>query len=812
MFRAIPIESFIASIGATRVQLGTATSIQAITSDSRRALWVQPTAFFAFITPSGDGHAFAHHAMAQGAAMVVLQKDHAQVPSIQAKAKEAQVHVLLVEDVWRALHQLAAQHRDQLTGEVIAITGSNGKTTVKEILYHLLEDKEVARSPRSFNSQLGVPLSILGAPMDASMLLLEVGVGAMGDMQKLAPWVQPNGGIFTSLGDAHDAGFLDRGQKLHEKASLFEGASWVVAPMSQPEIGIALQAFTTVHAFSYDDAEATVYFEWREGILSWQHNTLGIKGSAPCPHLSKIETQNIAAAITALLVMGHKWNPERLQDVRSAGVRMERQQGIQGWTLLNDSYSSDIESLSWALEVLGQAEASPKVAWVAAPEGGKDFVAWMDTACQQWGIDVWYGIGKGCEGHQHYAESVTSFLAEKPWEHLGAPGTLLIKGPRRSELERLLPYVQAQHHDTILGLDLEALAANLRHYRTILQAPRMMAMVKANAYGLGAVTIAQALVKHHVDYFGVAYADEGVALRQAGIQTPIMVMNPGEQSVETLLSYHLEPEIFNHTSLVRYGQAYVRHPSDVPGRIHIKVDTGMHRLGFLPEEGAAVAEWVSAFPGLEVVSVMTHLASAEDPSQDDFTAIQATRFTQFYEDFTHVLGYAPLRQMANTPGTVRHPTLQGDMVRLGIGLFGDSPVASDRAQLQPVVHVETRISHIQSVPAGEGLSYGHGDAATYERRIATLPMGYADGFPRALSHGVGHVLIGGQPCPVVGKVCMDMTLVDITHCAAEVGDAVEVLGANLRLHDFAQRCGTISYEVLTRFSERLGRTVWNPNA
>ena len=339
-----------------------------------------------------------------------------------------------------------------------------------------------------------------------------------------------------------------------------------------------------------------------------------------------------------------------------------------------------------------------------------------------------------------------------------------------------------------------------------------MTMVKANAYGLGAVTIAKALAKHHVDYFGVAYSDEGVALRQAGITQPIMVMNPGEQSVEVLLEHRLEPEIFNWNSLERYGQAFLRHPGEVPGRLHIKVDTGMHRLGFLPHQGAEVAEALRAYPGVEVVSVMSHLASAEDPSQDAFTRQQYEAFERFYAEFTAALGYEPLKQVANTPGTARHPYLLGDMVRLGIGLYGDSAVAEDRALLQPVVYVHTQISHLQEVPAGEGLSYGHGHSAAHVRKIATLPMGYADGFPRILSDGRGEVLIHGRRCPVVGKVCMDMTLVDVTGLEVAIGDSVEIIGAHLTLHEFAKRSGTISYEVLTRLSERLGRTVWNPNA
>ncbi|NDH90833.1 MAG: alanine racemase, partial [Flavobacteriia bacterium] len=320
-------------------------------------------------------------------------------------------------------------------------------------------------------------------------------------------------------------------------------------------------------------------------------------------------------------------------------------------------------------------------------ENMKNFGAWMADAVKRHGLDDWMGIGPGTEEAGGHWSSVEAFLADQPWMHGPTHGTLLLKGPRKAGLERILPYLRSQHHDTHVSLDLEALAANLRHYRGRLNGQRVMAMVKANAYGLGAVTVAKALAKHHVDYFGVAYSDEGVALRQAGIAQPILVMNPGEQSVEVLLEHRLEPELFNWTSLERYGQAFLRHPGEAPGRVHIKVDTGMHRLGFQPSQGAEVAEALRAYPGLEVVSVMSHLAAAEDPQQDAFTRQQFEAFEHFYRDLAGRLGYEPLKQMANTPGAVRHPYLLGDMVRLGIGLYGDSAVPEDRALLQPVVYV-----------------------------------------------------------------------------------------------------------------------------
>jgi alanine racemase len=808
MFPAISIERFAELLGADIRLRGTGASVQAVVSDSRQALWIQPTAFLALQTQSGDGHQYALHAAQQGAvALVVAQNGTFDLPP----DLPGECSVLVVDDPWAALRRLAAHHRREMNGTLIAITGSNGKTTVKEYLYHLLGDARIARSPKSFNSQLGVPLSLLSAPVAAPGMILEVGVGASGDMALMAPWVRPNVGIFTHLGDAHAAGFSSGAQKAIEKAQLFAGADWVVVPAAESEIAAAISVPT--RSWSWNTSlDADLMFRWEAGVLRWTDQSGEISGEASCPALSAVEAHNVASALTCIFYLGWPWNPEGLSDVRSAGLRMERLPGVSGWTLLNDAYTSDLDALGWALESLAAEPKGPRYAVVATPIGVNGFSAWMDGACAARGLDGWWGIGSDLAAEGRGYPDVEAFRVAAPWESVETPGVMLLKGPRRARLEALLPALKARHHDTVLGIDLEALAANLRHYKSKLSGQRIMAMVKANAYGLGAVTVAQALAKHHIDYFGVAYVDEGLSLRQAGIQTPIMVMNPGEQSVEGMLAYGLEPEIFHFSALERFGQAFLRYPESALGRVHIKVDTGMHRLGFQPDQGREVGRRLAAWPGLEVASVMTHLASAEDAEQDAWTAGQGKAFELFYEDLVEELGYRPIRHLANTPGVVRHARLRGDMVRLGIGLYGDSPVESDRADLQPVVYVQTRISHLQDIPAGEGVSYGHGDPAPHIRRIATLPVGYADGFPRTLSFGQGEVVIHGRRCPVVGAVCMDMTLVDVTAISPEVGDAVEIVGAQLHLHEFAQRCGTISYEVLTRFSERLGRTVWNPNA
>ena len=369
----------------------------------------------------------------------------------------------------------------------------------------------------------------------------------------------------------------------------------------------------------------------------------------------------------------------------------------------------------------------------------------------------------------------------------------------------------ARQHDSVVELDVDAMEANLRHYRAMLpQGTRIMAMLKANAYGLGAVPVARALERHRLDYLGVAYPEEGRELREAGIRTPIMVLNPGEPSFDLMLRYRLEPEIFSWERLRAFADAYARHP-DALGEVlvHIKVDTGMHRLGFEPNEGRAVADAVRALPGVRVASVLSHFAAAEDAAKDEFTRQQWAEFTRFADALEAGLGSTVWRHMANTAAVARHQWAAGGMVRLGIGLMGASLDPADAAALQPVVHVTTTVSQIRHVPAGEGVSYGSTDALDRDRLIATLPIGYADGIPRALSNGRGKAFAHGSYLPIVGRVCMDMLMVDATDVPLKVGDRVELLGRHVRLEDVALACGTISYEVLTGLSPRLPRLAAN---
>ena len=744
--------------------------VRRMATDSRTTQ-TEPALFWALTTPSGDGHRHLAEAVERGCvAAVVARKSWAEhaVPNLD---------VLLVDDVWAALFTLAEAHRAAYRGPVVAVTGSNGKTSVKELLAHLLGDPTVARSPRSYNSKLGVPLSVLHFALDASMWIVEVGISEAGDMARFTPWLKPTHGIFTGLGDAHDAGFPSREAKLAEKMSLFAG----VASVLVPDRGTGTGEGASVAGLSGAALRPAGSVLRTEGGF-W----VGPDGqNFAVPTESEAERSNAQLALAACYELGRI--PHDFDQRPRGPLRVERRAARWGGgALLVDRYALDEASAFEALELLAQEAATPKTALIftANPERWTEPVARWSAQMPGLKIAV-------CAPHD-------------PAPEWGTEGAVLLKGHGvESALEERL----ARQHDSMVELDVDALAANLRHYRSLLpQGTRIMAMLKANAYGLGAVPVARALERHRLDYLGVAYPEEGRELREAGVRTPIMVLNPGDPSFELMLRYRLEPEIFSWERLRAFAEAFARHPESLGEvLVHLKVDTGMHRLGFAPHEGRAVAEALRAIPGVRVASVLSHFAAAEVPEQDSLSRQQWAQFSHFADQLEAGLGTKIWRHMANTAAVARHPWAAGDMVRLGIGLMGASLDARDAQALQPVVHVTTTVSQIRCVPAGEGISYGATDAADRERVIATLPIGYADGIPRALSNGVGRAYANGFFMPIVGRVCMDMLMVDATGVPLNVGDRVELLGRHVTLESVALSCGTISYEVLTGLSPRLPR-------
>ena len=755
-----------------------------------RTTQTEPALFWALSTPSGDGHRHLAEAKERGCVAAVVTAEG------WANAKNTGLVPLVVDDVWAALYRLAAAHRAAYRGPVVAITGSNGKTSVKEQLAHLLGDPTVARSPRSYNSKLGVPLSVLQFPLDASLWVVEVGISEAGDMARFTSWLNPTHGIFTGLGDAHDAGFSSREAKLADKMSLFLGVKQLL--VADGSLAAGSLAGGSLAAGSLATGQRDGGQGNNDQIIKLTNDVLRTEGSFwlgpdgqrfAVPMESEAERSNAALALAATYALGR--TPHDFDSRPRGPLRLERRAARWGGgALLVDRYALDEASATEALEILAQEPASPKTAIIF----DKDSARWM-TALQRWAT-------------KFPSIELRVCAPQDSAPGIGEGGAVLLKG---HGVEAALEARLARQHDSVVELDVDAMEANLRHYRAMLpQETRIMAMLKANAYGLGAVPVARALERHRLDYLGVAYPEEGRELREAGIRTPIMVLNPGEPSFDLMLRYRLEPEIFSWERLRAFGDAYARHP-DALGEVlvHIKVDTGMHRLGFEPNEGRAVADAVRALPGVRVASVLSHFAAAEDAAKDAFSRQQWAEFTRFADALEAGLGMTVWRHMANTAAVARHPWAAGDMVRLGIGLMGASLDPADASALQPVVHVTTTVSQIRHVPAGEGVSYGSTDASDRDRVIATLPIGYADGIPRALSNGRGQAFAHGKYMPIVGRVCMDMLMVDATGVSLKVGDRVELMGRHVRLEDVASACGTISYEVLTGLSPRLPRLAAN---
>ncbi|MGA1380771.1 MAG: alanine racemase [Schleiferiaceae bacterium] len=749
--------------------------VRRMATDSRTTQ-TEPALFWALSTPSGDGHRHLAEAAERGCVAAVV--------SASAWADVSGLDVLVVADVWEALYRLAAAHRAAYRGPVVAITGSNGKTSVKEQLAHLLGDPTVARSPRSYNSKLGVPLSVLQFPLDASMWIVEVGISQQGDMARFTPWLHPTHGIFTGLGDAHDAGFANREAKLAEKWSLFGG----VQALLVAESFASANELTSQLATQPTSQRANQQFVPGDFLRAEGARWIGPDGQVfAVPTESAAERSNAQLALAACYALGRV--PHDFDSRPRGPLRVERRAARwAGGALLVDRYALDEASAREALELLIQEPASPKTALIFDADSAR-----WDAAVARWKQEF-------PAVELHVVAPQDSALE---W---GQDGAVLLKG---HGVEAAVEARSARQHDSYVELDVDALAANLRHYRSKIPAEtRIMAMIKANAYGLGAVPVARALERHRLDYLGVAYPEEGRELREAGIRTPIMVLNPGDPSFELMLRYRLEPELFSWERLRAFAEAYARHPEALGEvLVHVKVDTGMHRLGFAPHEGRAVAEAIRAIPGVRVASVLSHFAAAEDPVLDAFTRQQWAAFSAFADDLERGLGIKVWRHMANTAAVARHPWAAGDMVRLGIGLMGASLDAADAAELQPVVQVTTTVSQLRWVPAGEGLSYGCTDVASTDRLIATLPIGYADGIPRALSNGRGRAFAHGRFMPIAGRVCMDMLMVDATGVDLAVGDRVELLGPHVDLESVAAACGTLSYEVLTGLSPRLPRLV-----
>jgi alanine racemase len=822
--------------------------------DSRRVGLTEGAVFFALRGPRHDGHQHLAALYAKGIRLFVVSHPPASLAPFGGAG------FVLVRDALAALQALAAQHRAAFTGPVWAVTGSNGKTIVKEWLAQLLApDEAICRSPKSYNSQVGVPLSVWElAPGRHTLGVFEAGISERGEMARLADIIRPTHGIFTTLGTAHDAGFASEDEKLGEKLRLFArpGFELLVYCADQPPVHAAVQA-QGLPALAWTRHEvpgAVLRFRLKPTTAGTTTVRVRLGEAAAAAHfpaeqpalraatrftLPFADEPSVENALHCLAVLlWRQLDPakalapaeiqRRLLRLHPVAMRLEMKAGRHGCYLLDDTYNNDLAGLSLALDALSR-QARPGGRTLILSDvlesglSGAELYARVAALVQAHGVTRLIGVGEAIAGElestgvgqNHFTiqtfASTEALLAElRPADFQNE--TILVKGARRFGFERVVAALQQPQHGTVLEVNLDALTHNLQYYRQLLlPRTRLMVMVKAFAYGSGSYEVASLLEFQRADYLAVAYADEGQQLRDNGISLPIMVLNPGPDSFSQLRRYRLEPEIYSLERLHDYLQATREATADGAGplpSLHLKLDTGMRRLGFaeeeLPELLALLASHRAALP---VAGIMTHLAAADDPAHDDFTQQQLNTFRRMAAAIETVLGYPALKHALNSAGIRRFPEAQLDMVRLGVGLYGVEAGAEDAANLLPVSTLKTTISQIKTLPAGTTVGYGRrGPATPHERRVATLAIGYADGYDRRFSNGAGVVLLHGRRAPVVGSVCMDMVMVDVTDVPeARPGDVAVVFGDDLSTSELAQRINTIPYELLTNVSERVKR-------
>ena len=815
------------------------TAIEHLLLDSRKLLFPASSLFFAMGGPRKNGHSFIKDLYTKGVRDFVISE-----PSgLETLEMYPGSNFLLVNDVLPALHSLAAHHRRQFNIPVIGITGSNGKTIVKEWLYQLLQEEfTIVRSPKSYNSQIGVPLSVWQMNESHTLAIFEAGISQPEEMERLEKIIQPGIGVFTNIGDAHGEGFSTMRQKITEKLKLFTHSDVLICSTDDPDLEAGVQQFVqsaigenqcTLFSWSKRTTGLLEVIDIRKNstqtvITARDHGAMSNDStSSPSNSVSITipftDDASIQNAITCWCVLLYLQIPTsviqiRMLQLRAVEMRLELKQGVNNCSVINDSYSADINSLTIALDFLVQQQQHPTRTLILSDilESGKTSIELYSAVAailQQKSIHRFIGIGPEICKHQQVFHNIPqsfffSSLAECLQQFYSIHfhnETILLKGARVFEFEQISHLLEEKVHQTVLEINLNALTHNLKAYQQLLQpGVQLMAMVKAFSYGSGGFEIANLLQFQQVDYLAVAYADEGVELRRAGINLPILVLNPEEATFDVLVKYHLEPELYSFSILSGFQQ-YLEQSGVTSYPVHIKLDTGMHRLGFETKDLFELGNLLHTSGPFKVQSVFSHLAASDSPEHDSFTRLQAAEFLRGCEILQTALGYSFIRHIANTSSIHRHPALQLDMVRLGIGLYGIDNNAAMQAKLKNVSTLKTTISQIKKVAAGESIGYSRMGRASADTLIATVRIGYADGYPRVLSNGVGRMWVKGNLVPVIGNVCMDMTMLDITGTTIKEGDEVVVFGESLPVTDLATSAQTIAYEILTGVSQRVKR-------
>ena len=826
----------IAKILGAKARIVADNSIAYIFFDSRKVFFPSTSLFIALKGPRRNGHNFIPELYKKGIRNFIVceEIDPGEYPA---------ANILFVKDGLSALQQLAAFHRKKFDIPVIGITGSNGKTIVKEWLYQLLQPNfNIVRSPKSYNSQIGVPLSVWEMNKQHTLGIFEAGISQPGEMDKLNEIIQPTIGILTNIGEAHSEGFESIDQKVQEKIKLFNTAELVIYCSDEwvADKAIVLKYESITHKtgkypfriFSWGkiqkaDLQVLEINKNKNGteiIASYQNAETAIQ----IPFTDDASIQNAITCWCVMLHLGIKDTviAKRMKVLQPVNMRLELKKGINHCTIINDSYSADLNSLHIALDFLKQMGGVAKSSIILSDffqtgMNDEELYARIAADLSQHKIDRVIGIGMNISKHLKFENDSSTHMIQSEFY----PSTedfisrfrfsdfrdeaILVKGARVFSFEQIIQLLELKVHQTELEINLNAVAHNLQQYQKLLQpSTKLMAMVKAFAYGSGGAEIANTLQYHKVDYLGVAYADEGMELRKAGITLPMMVMNAEKETFEALVNHQLEPVIFSFTML-RMLDGFLKREGIKNYPVHLEIETGMNRLGFAMQDIEHLCKQLTTTSSFRVQSVFSHLAASEDPMQDEFTNRQYELFKQACNVLHDHLGYRFLRHLSNSAAILRHRQMQLDMVRLGIGLYGVDSAVTGKLDLQPVATLKSTIAQIRQLKAGETVGYNRKGIIERDSVIATVSIGYADGFSRKFGNGAGKILIRGHLAPVIGTVCMDMTMVDVTDIpGAKQGDEVIIFGKDISIQDLANWAGTIPYEIMTGISERVKRVYY----
>lgn len=815
------IEEIDSIIGAQRSG-NTPAAIDWILTDSRSLCFPEETLFFALKTKRNDGHKYIPDLYTRGVRNFVVSD----LPENLADYPDA--NFLQVAQPLKALQRLAAKHREQFQVPVIGITGSNGKTVVKEWLYQLLgPDRVVTRSPRSYNSQIGVPLSVWMMNEQTELGIFEAGISEMGEMEALKPIIQPTIGILTNIGGAHQENFASTQDKCMEKLQLFKDCDVIIYNGDNEQISscVSKSLFTAREiAWSMKDTERPLFIEHiqkDETGTTIKYRYLGFFKEYRIPFIddASIENSLHCLAVALYLMVPPETIAERMLHLEPVAMRLEVKEGKNGCVLINDSYNSDFASLDIALDFMarrtedkGRKRTLILSDILESGQTGSLLYRQVADLVHSRGVDKIIGVGPEIsaassrfELEKHFFRTTAELIDSGILNGLRNE-VVLIKGARAFHFDAITDLLELKVHETILEINLNALVDNLNYYRNRLKPEtKMVCMVKASAYGAGSFEIAKTLEDQRVDYLAVAVADEGADLRKAGINSSIIIMNPEVTAFRTMFDYKLEPEVYSFHLLDELIKA-AEHEGVSNFPIHIKIDTGMHRLGFLSEEIPHLIDRLHRQSAVIPRSVFSHLVGSDAERFDSFTRKQIETFEQastaLQEGFKHKI----LRHICNTAGIERYPGAQFDMVRLGIGLYGIDPFTNK--VLHNISTLKTTILQIHDVPADETVGYSRKGTLQRDSRIAAIPIGYADGLNRHLGNGHGYCLVNGQKAPYVGNICMDVCMIDVTGIDCKEGDKVIIFGDALPVTTLAEWLDTIPYEILTSVSNRVKRVYY----